>query len=177
MQGPHGKSVVLCLVYDIVTSIMTYMHNKPGPLNSCLASKQWVLRTRKYLFEKIEFQNLKVREAEEYLSQILPVLSILCLLVAQRFSLLRLQKGTFRFARSRHLYGWRSRVTHVRDGSFPFQPHVLFETVRPSRVLKLICSFPLLEDLGISYSRGETMDKVGWASLQTAASPYRLKPL
>jgi len=164
MPQPH-------LPPEIVDYIIDFLHDKPETLKQCcLASKSLVPRAQRHIFKNIQIGSLDKLEAWK---RIFPdaknsparhalSLVILCaeLVVAEDA-----KEGGWisSFTNVERLELWNSfssefEPSPLNSSLAPFQIlsasvkslRVFFEPLQPSKALEFICSFPLLEDLGIT---------------------------
>ena len=157
------------LPHEVLDLIIDHLHTEPATLKSCtLVSKSWVPRTRKHLFDRVEFDS----EYGPFLESWMKAFPDPSTSPAHHTRLLAFRTYPVISAKATaiiaHLRSFRhiTRLEMITSGwndhRLSFVPlHGLsptlkslslhYELVPLSEILNLICSFPLLEDLALSH--------------------------
>ena len=155
----------LFLPPEILDLIVDHLHDKPTTLRaSCLVSKSWVPRTRKHLFDQVNFSprgstpeswmqtfpdpsNSPARYTRTlYLSDI----KVVATAISDALPWIRAFNNivNLRVNPVERRYGHQISFTQFHGISPTLKSiNLSYNLVQPSEVLDLVCSFPLLEDL------------------------------
>ena len=149
---------------EILDSIVDHLHHEPTTLKACcVVSKSWIHRTRTHLFARVEFYARELHielwkktfpdpsNSPAHHTRRLSVYGLSCFTAADAEA-----GGWIRaFHNIEHLHletlGWKDRSALVPFHGLSPTLTSLYLANTSMEVLDLICSFPLLEDLGLAF--------------------------
>ena len=167
------------LPLEIIFSISDLLHNDTETLaQCCLVFKAWIHHTRRHLFNEIEFPYPSKLEAwKETFPD--PASS-----PAHYARVLRIRCANIATTKDAEEGGWIRSFTNVTQLELwgmhtPLDPFYILSSVKSLRVLfvtspevlRLVCSFPLLEDLDICIAE---MNDFDWATFKPPTLPRPL---